>query len=257
MNNRIIALLAFLALILPFAGGTAHAIGIEAAIGAWNQDPRGDISYKGTELDVENDLKYSDKLKIMGRVKLEAPLIPNIYLMATPMEFKGDGSKAANFQFANKTFNVSQPFKSKLRLDHYDVALYYGIPLLKTATANTLNLELGVNARIIDFKAEVTGTEAVTGNQINESKTLTVPVPMLYVGAQVRPVKWLSAEAELRGIIYGKNQYTDLIGRAKLKVLGPAFVAAGYRYERIKLDISDVKATTTFRGPFGEVGVEF
>ena len=45
--------------------------------------------------------------------------------------------------------------------------------------------------------------------------------------------------------------------RAKLKPVGPFFGAAGYRYEKVKIDINDVKAEVSFGGPFGEVGVEF
>jgi outer membrane protein len=177
--------------------------------------------------------------------------------MATPMQFSADGSRSLNFQFADKTFDASQPFTTKLKLDHYDATLFYGIPGLKTATANIINLELGVGARIVDFKIEATGTEFGTGNQIRESKTETVPVPMLFVGAQVKPVKWFAVEAEFRGITDGWDRYYDAIGRIKLKILGPAFLAGGYRYERLKLDVSGVKANARFGGPFAEIGVEF
>lgn len=238
------------AAIIPEA---AFAIGLEAAVGAWSQSPGGDIAYKGESLSLKNDLKYGDEVKPYGRVKLELPILPNIYLMATPMEFKADGSKSIPFQFGNSTFNASVPFTSKVKLDQYDIGLYYGIPLLKTATAGVLNVDLGVNARIIDFQSEINQTS--TG--VHDSKSLTVPVPMLYAGIQVKPIKMVSAEAEFRGIAYGQNHYYDIIGRAKVNVFGPAFVAAGYRYEKLKIDQSDVKTSVNFGGPFGEVGVEF
>lgn len=258
MRNRLTAILALLCLTLGLAATRARAMGFEAALGMWNQDPQGNFAYQGTQLNLGNDLRYGDKAKFMGRIKLDSPiLLPNLYLMATPMEFSGDGSRSLNFQFANKTFNVSQPFTTTLKLDHYDAALFYGIPGLKTATANTLNLELGVNARIIDLKFTATGTEAVTGNRITESKHRTAPLPMLFVGAQVKPVSWIAAEGEFRGFTDGRNHYYDAIGRLKLKIFGPAFVAGGYRYERVKLDVNDVKAKTTFQGPFAEIGIDF
>ena len=251
-------------LALTLVPGTASAIGIEASIGVWNQNPIGDISFRAgsaqDNLNIKDNLKYSDKTKLTGRVKIDMPLfLPNVYLMATPTEFNGTGIKNTTlptFQFGNVQFNGAIPFASKLKLDHYDIGLYYGVPMLKTATAGVLNVEVGLNARIIDFKAEVTGTNALS-QTVTESKALTIPVPMLYAGVQVTPVKWFAAEGEVRGIAYGSNQYFDLIGRAKLKPFGPFFAAAGYRYEKVKIDVDDVKADATFSGPFGELGVEF
>ena len=73
--------------------GTVSAMGIEASVGGWNQDPSGDLSYKQqTALDnlsIGDNLRYGDKTRIFGRVKIEMPLFfPNIYLMATPMSFR-------------------------------------------------------------------------------------------------------------------------------------------------------------------------
>lgn len=262
MNRlRIFAGVLFLALIFVVPQ-IASAIGIEAAVGVWKQDPSGDISYKGLTstdtLSVEDELKYDSKTKVFGRVKIDMPLmLPNIYLMATPMKFEADGSKTTNFTFGDKTFDITAPFSSKVQLDHYDICLYYGLPFLKTATLGKLNAEVGLNARIIDFKAEISGRDVATSLQATESKSLTLPVPMIYVGAQFKPVKLIGIEAEVRGIAYGSNHYYDLIGRVKVRPIGPAFIAGGYRYEDIKIDKSNVKANLKFEGPFIEAGVEF
>ena len=90
---------------------TASAVGIEMAVGVWNQAPNGDVSYKGTtgqdQLSIRDNLKYGDESKVFGRVKIDAPLLlPNIYLMATPMEFSQTGSKNTTFKFGNVTFNL-------------------------------------------------------------------------------------------------------------------------------------------------------
>lgn len=254
MNRlRIFAGVLFLALIFV-APQIASAIGLEAAVRVWKQDPSGDISYKGESLSIENELKYDSKTKVFGRVKIDMPLMmPNIYLMATPMKFEADGSKNVDFIFGDETFTGSVPFSSKVQLDHYDICLYYGLPFLKTATLGKLNAEVGLNARIIDFKAEI--NQPTTGK--SESKSLTFPVPMIYVGAQFKPVKLIAVEAEARGIAYGSNHYYDLIGRLKVRPIGTAFIAGGYRYEDIKIDRSNVKANLKFEGPFIEAGVEF
>jgi len=242
----------FVLCLIFVAPQVASAIGLEAAVGGWQQDPSGDISYKGESLSVENELKYDSEPKVFGRVKIDMPLlIPNIYLMATPMEFEGTGSKNINFTFGDKTFNATAPFSSKMQLDHYDIAFYYGLPFVKTATLGKLNVDAGLNVRFIDMKAEV------KQGAVQESKSLTIPLPMVYVGAQFKPIDKLSLEAELRGIALGSNHFYDLIGRVKYKVVSPVFISVGYRHEDIKIDKNDVKANLTFSGPFAEVGVEF
>ncbi|MBI4709759.1 MAG: TIGR04219 family outer membrane beta-barrel protein [Nitrospirae bacterium] len=249
-NFKILFVLSMLAVILfPQA---APAIGLEAAAGAWVESPGGDMAYKGNALSVDDDLNYANKARFYGRVKIDMPLIiPNIYLMATPMSFDGAGNKSAGFTFGDKTYTASVPFTSELRLDQYDIGLYYGVPFLKTATLGKLNIDAGLNIRIIDFSAEV------TQGALKESANLTFPVPMVYIGAQVDLIKKLAIEAEFRGIAYDTNHYYDLIGRVKYKFLGLMFIGAGYRYEDIKIDKSSIVANLNFSGPFAEAGVEF
>lgn len=235
------------------AATSAWGVGIEAAVGVWNHDPHGDFSFEGDNLSFEDDLKYSDKTRFTGRLNIDMPLmIPNIYLMATQMEFEGDGSKSGGFTFADATFSGAS-FHSKFSLSHYDVALYYGIPLLKTVTWDVLNIDLGINGRVIDFDGEF--NQSSTG--INENVSKTYMIPMGFAAIQVRPLDWLSLEGEARGITYDGNQYYDLIGRGKILFLDHLFVAGGYRYEKIFFDRSEVKADLEFSGPFAEAGIQF
>jgi outer membrane protein len=240
----------------------SYAIGIEASVGLWRQKPSGDIAYKPLStidrLSIEQDLNMEEEDRIFARIKADLPLfLPNVYLIATPMEFENEGSKTVNFNWGGTTFDWEVPFTTKLQLDHYDIALYYGVPLLETATLGKLNVELGINTKIIDFKAEVSGKEDITGTAITESRSETIVVPMIYVGVQLNPVDLLSIELEGRGIAYSSNHYYDFIGRVKIKPVGPLFIAGGYRYEDIEIDRSGVEASITFSGPFVEGGVYF
>lgn len=38
---------------------------------------------------------------------------------------------------------------------NYDITFYYGLPFVKTATLNKLNVDAGLNVRFIDLNAEV------------------------------------------------------------------------------------------------------
>jgi len=250
--KKVVYLIILMILFIPVV---SEAIGLEASLGVWNQDPEGYVSYKSNDrLDIDQDLRYDKETKTFGRLKIDMPfVIPNIYIMATPSKFDGRGQKDVNFKFGDKTFDASVPFDSEVQLDHYDIALYYGIPGLKTLTLGILNLELGLNARIIDFSAKV--DQPSTG--LSASKSATIPVPMVYAGVQISPVDLIKIEGELRGIAYSSNHYYDIIGRLKIKPFGPVFIAGGYRYEDIKIDYQDILSEVKLKGPFIEAGIEF
>ena len=234
--------------------------GVEIGVGYWQQTPSGNLSYKALtpadQLDLKNDLYYDTQNKPFARAKIELPLIlPNIYLMATPMNFEGSGpiSRSVPINFGDKTFVANVPIDSKLKLDHYDLALYYPIPLLKTATLNTLSIELGLNARYIDFEGTLTQS---TTNQTS-SKSRSLYIPMIYAGIIVKPMDLFSIEVEARGIASGANHYYDYIGRLKVNPIPLVFIGAGYRSETLKIDDSGILADIKFAGPFVEVGLKF
>ena len=233
---------------------SAFALGIEGSLGVWGQDPGGYVSYKGDNLDVDNDLRYGKKSKLMGRLKLQTPsILPNIYLMATQSDFSGQGSKDVNFTFGDQVFQANVPFYSEAKLHHYDIGLYYNLTFLRAATKGALNVELGINARILDLKARVRQDQT----NLDESKSLTAPVPMVYAGIGIKPIRFASLEGELRGIAYGNNRYYDVIGRIKIKPINQVFVAGGYRWQEVKIDVSDVKSKLKLKGLFAEAGFEF
>ena len=245
--------------LLVFTVPTAsYALGLEFAVGGWKQSPQGDLAYKsitdGDELDLEKDCNYDDETRFTGRLKIDMPLfLPNIYLMATPMEFDGTGLKTVGFNFGDYYFDADVPFYSKIALDHYDVGFYYGIPFIKTLSAEIFNIDIGLNVRIYDFEVEIRQDDT----SLEESEDFTLPVPMAYLALQIKPVDKLAIEAEVRGISYSGNQIYSLIGRVKFNIFGPVFAAAGYRYDKLKIDEEDVEVDIDFSGPFIEAGFKF
>ena len=255
MKKLLPIIVLFFMMIVPT---TSYAVGLELAVGGWRQSPKGDLSYEpltaNDELDLEKEAKYDDETRLTGRLKIDMPLLfPNIYLMASPMEFDGTGSKATNFKIGDVTFSATLPFYSKLTLDHYDIGLYYGIPFIKTVSAETVNVDLGLNVRIYDLELQV----KQDATSLEESEDFTLPLPMAYLALQIMPVDILSIEAEARGVSYSGNQLYSLIGRVKLNILGPVFLAAGYRYDTLKIDEEDVETEVDFSGPFFEAGFKF
>ena len=255
MKKLIPIIILFFMLMVPTA---SYALGLELAVGGWKQSPKGDLSYEpltiNDELDLERDAKYDDETRFSGRLKIDMPLlIPNIYLMASPMEFDGTGSKTVDFKFGDDTFDANVPFYSKITLDHYDIGLYYGIPFIKTASAETVNVDVGFNVRIYDLELEL----RQDATSLEESEDFTLPLPMVYLALQIKPVDLLAIEAEARGISISGNQLFSLIGRVKFNIFGPVFAAAGYRYDKLKIDEEDVEVDIDFSGPFIEAGFKF
>lgn len=239
---------------LMICPAAVQAMGVEFALGGWSPSPSGNLSYKAAgpsdNLDMEQDLKYSDEFRLMGRVKLDMPLlIPNIYLMAAPMEFSGTGS-TNGFKFGDINFGAGN-FDSKLTFNQYDVGFYYGIPFVTTATAGMLNVDAGIDIRVLDLKAELTQAN------LNQSESIMLPVPMIYAAVQFTPIERISAEGEIRGISLSGNSFYSLIGRLKVKVFGPTFAAVGYRYDVIDVNESDLVLDANFGGLFFEVGAGF
>ena len=245
----------FLMLTVPAA---SYAVGLELAVGGWKQSPKGYLSYEAVtandELDLERDCNYDDETRFTARLKIDMPLfIPNIYLMASPMEFDGTGLKTVNFNFGGELIQGNVPFYSKLTLDHYDIGFYYGIPFIETVSNKIVNIDVGLNIRIYDFEVEI----KQDATSLEESEDFTLPVPMAYLALQIKPVDILAIEAEARGISYSGNQLYSLIGRVKFNVFGPVFAAAGYRYDKLKIDEEDVEVDVDFSGPFIEAGFKF
>lgn len=246
----------FVSGVLAFTSTNAFAIGVEVAVGGWAQSLDGELSYKSVfandMIDLDREAGYDDEDRLFGRVKLDLPVLPNIYFMGTPMEFEGDGNKIGAFKFGDVT--IDAPFYSRARLDHYDLALYYGVPLTGLASLGTLGIDLGINVRRLEIDMVV--RERVLG-AAEDSVDETIYVPMGYLAVQFKPIDKLALEGEVRGIAYSGNHYYDLIARLKYRFVGPAFATAGWRYEDLSIDEEDVRADITVSGPFVEAGLEF
>jgi outer membrane protein len=238
----------------------AKAIGLELAIGGWQQSINGTLGYQPLGnpdiIDLDSDLQFDDENNIFGRAKIDMPaFFPNIYLVGAPVEFEGSGSKSIAFKFGDVTFDVGAQLSSKITVNQYDVGFYYGLPFAKMGSAGMLNVDVGLNVRILDLDAKIAGLSGAIGAQ--ESQSITVPVPMLYLGVQIMPTDSFMIEAEGRGIAVGDNRLYGLIGRLRYQFAGPVFVAGGYRYDKIDVDEDGVVADIDFSGPFIELGLTF
>lgn len=243
-----------LVILIPTQG---LSLGFEFAITAWKPSLAGEVSYDAlTEADIlelDDVFDLDEPWRLSGRLKLDIPFFPNLYLMATPMEFSGPGVLPFSLNFGDTTFSPGVELDAFLTLNIYDVGLYYTIPFLGIATAGILNCEVGLDARMIDLKAQI--EEVSTG--LDESEDFTVAFPLLYGAVQIYPVKHLALEVEARGVSYGDNRIFSLISRLKIRPIGPVFIAGGYRDETILFDYKGIEMDMRCTGPFAEAGLQW
>ena len=227
-------------------------------VGVWNQNPSGWVDYKSeSHVDVKDDLHLSDKTKFSGWFSIEGiPLLPNIRVQYTPMKFSGKGEVKEEFSFGNITVTKSDTVESELEANQTDVTLYYGVPFLGLVTAGKLNLNAGINVKVIDAYVRVkTSTQ-------EESKSATIPVPMLHLSGKLRPVSSISFEFLENWIGYSGSQFYETTAEIKFYPLSnpvaDLFVGVGYRYQRLKIDdISDISSDLRIKGFFAEAGFLF
>ncbi len=232
----------------------------EFSFGLLNQSPSGWVRYKGDKVDIKDDLKIGDENSffVKGKIEHPIPILPNVYLMYTKMKFSGDGKVKKSYTFGNVTVDINDRVLTDLKLNHYDIGLFYNLPFLKTISLGKISGEAGLYVRIIDFKAKVVNK---TRNK-TDTTSATVPVPLLYLGFSVKPIDYLSIDVEGKAVAYSGNYYYDLQGEVRIYPfsLGIAkpFISAGYRYEKLKLDdIDDTSADIKIKQPFVSGGILF
>ncbi len=256
MKLRFYAFITALFLFFPMYVYSLPLIDAEIAAGGWFNSPGGEAGYKGDSLNLEKDLGYDSETKIGGRIRVELPLLlPNVTAMTTGLSYDGNYKTDKAFKFGNQIFDASTNFYSKVKLDHYDFAVSFSLPLLNLASLGKLQADIGVNLRLMEIEAEMEQTQG--DMLIRESKSFTLPVPMGYVFLRVEPFSGLGFEAEGRLLSIGGNSISSILARVRYNVFGPLFIAGGYRIDKMDIDAKDVVIDTDFKGPFVEAGFKF
>ncbi|SNZ10542.1 outer membrane protein [Persephonella hydrogeniphila] len=244
--------------IISFPAFAVPGVDGEISAGYIKQDISGWVDYKGTEADIEDDLKIGDENSFFIRAKLEhpIPILPNLKLMYERMRFSGDGTVNKSYTFGDVVVNVNDRVQTKLDLDHYDFVLFYNLPFINFL--QVIDAELGLNIRVIDFYAKV---RDVTRNK-EDSASFVVPIPMIHGSLEIKPVDLFSVLVEANGIAYQGHHYYDVAGELRIKPIQTAvadlFIGLGYKYEKLKIDdIDDTSADIKIKQPYAQIGLIF
>ncbi len=233
--------------------------------GGWASKLSGDVSYKLGQVSLGSDLDLS-KTKVSPKawadVGLSIPLFPNLHADLVIMKYSGSNT-VTDLGFGDYTFNGS--ISSKLKLNQYDLLLYYHIPFFRTVTANVLDVRWGLAAKYFDGYVKVKGP--ANGQIVTEKKDFKFVIPMVYAGATLSPPALpLKIHIDARALSYDGSYYYDIEGKVSAKILnippmGDLYVSGGYRLEQIRLKpgspVDDLETDSTIQGVFIELGIRF
>jgi len=252
MKQKLLFLL--LLLILSLAAN-ADTLGVKLGAASWSYDVTGNLRYKSKnsadDIDVQKDLGYDNDSLTFAYLIFEHPLpiLPNVKLTYTNIDTDGRGKLSRNFSYGGVVFTASDQVKSDIQLKQTDITLYYQ-PL-----DNWVNLDIGLNAKYIDSKANI--TSITTG--ISKTADVSTWVPMLYAGVGVDlPFSGLGVSADGSYIGYSGSDFYDFSVRLTYTTPWLVGVDLGYRKISLKLDdISNSYADIRFDGYYGGLYLHF
>jgi len=252
--KKLLSIAAMTALMTTAA--SADIMRIEGAVGAWNSDPSGTISYANNSFDLANAAGLNDETNMYAWIYLKhpIPIVPNLRLEYADPSFDG---KVANISWdGNDYVNVN----NTLSLTQYDAVLYYNL------LDNTfwMTIDLGLDVKFIEGNYKIDAD--VLNNSASVDQDLHLVMPLAYARGRVQiPVTNIGIEVLARGMSYGGSEVID----AEIKidytmdfvpVVQPG-LELGYRYQKVKLDASDIGADanldTTFSGIYGGIMIRF
>ncbi len=264
MKKWLLTVFTILALVLGVSFKSYALLGIDVYGSVWMENPDGDLSYKGDTLSLKNILGFDTEYQPFAVAKIETLGLIRFYAGYTRMHFEGKNTWNKQFTFANYTFNASIPFESSLTADQLDIGVYLGIPFLKTATKvvtlgfSGIDIEFGAILKIFKLNGKIDQPQS----GISKEADFTAPLPLIYGGAEI-DIGNLKFEVEGKGIGYKGKHFYEGMGRVKIKIFGvpitgpDIYIHAGYRYQDVKGEFSDVNVSFKVQGPFAGVGVNF
>jgi outer membrane protein len=223
---------------------TADIAGLYAGTGVWQSSPTGTLG--NTSISLENTLNFDEENSNYFFIALEhpIPLLPNLRLTRTDLEWAGQGVVSAGTSLDEVVFPSDQAVAADLDLSHTEVTFYYEI------LDNIVDLDLGLTARLFDGEARLIGATQ------QERIELDAVIPMLYGRAGIDlPFTGLSAAVSGNWVNVNDVSLTDWSAEVnydfKIAPTLEAGLSIGYRSMLIEIDDQDeLQSDAEFDGLF-------
>ncbi|OED42397.1 hypothetical protein AB833_07075 [Chromatiales bacterium (ex Bugula neritina AB1)] len=229
--------LGFAALIFGAQLSSASAdtiFGLYAGANLWQPDFSGTVGQETNNFDFSSEFSQNDTDSTSVYVAVEhfVPLIPNVMVRTTPVNWAGNSDSASGTLGGTVTLNGN--VDALIDIDMTDFTLYYEI------LDNWVSLDIGLTARKLD--GAVSARE--TSTNLSDSVDLDTTIPMLYGHARFDlPFTGLALGVRGNAIAYEESDLLDLEAYLHFEIdLLPAVdfgIQGGVR--RLSLDIDDLE----------------
>jgi len=223
---------------------SADIAGLYVGAGVWQSSPAGTLG--NTSISLDNTLNFEEENSNYLFIALEhpIPLLPNLRLSRTDLEWAGQGTVSAGTSLDEVVFPIDQAVAADLDLSHTEITFYYEV------LDNVIDLDVGLTARMFDGEASLVG--AVQEERVE----LDAVIPMLYGKAGIDlPFSGLSAAVS--GNWINVNEFHLIDWSAELNYdfsIAPTLEAGlsiGYRSMLIQIDDQDeLQSDAEFDGLF-------
>ena len=226
----------------------------EAGVGTWNATPSGFVNYKGTTVDMKNNLglESSNNTYLYADFNHFIPIVPNLRVEKQDLIIDSKSVGTINW---NGT-NISTGSKTELDLSQQDIILYWGIPGLNLLTAGILDVNFGLDIKRFDG--------SITVN--NDPAELSFSVPMAYLAATIDP-PFIPAtiSASYKNISYKDSKLNEVMAKASINLPIPIpliDIKADIGYKALTLTIDEslsdsLTADIKFSGMFFGISAKF
>ena len=165
---RFFRLSIFVALSTVSIISSADIAGLSAGIGTWQSSPAGTMGSTNISLDSTLNLDKENGNYVFLALEHPIPLLPNIRLAHTDLQWAGQGLVTAGTSLDEVVFPVDQAVDVDLDLSHSDITFYYEI------LDNIIDLDVGLTARLFD------GQASLVGSLQQERVDVEAVIPMIY-----------------------------------------------------------------------------
>jgi outer membrane protein len=211
------------------ASASMISFGVEA--GYYEPEITGEFRYtdNGTTTNTHFNGTNDTSTQVGAFLEHPIPIIPNIRLDYTSeVSFTGT--------------DVISSLTNTVKFAQLDTTLYYEV-----LDNSAIDLDIGISGKWID------GSVSGTNNQEFE-----LLIPMGYAATKIKlPVLPLRIDGDVKYAAYNGNSISDMTIKAVWEVIAGLEASAGYRYNELKLDESDVYSNMKIQGAFVGIGYRF
>ncbi len=235
----------------------ADAAGIEVGMYQWTPDYSGTISVDddvltGTELDIEDDLGFTDESHniLWASIEHPVPFLPNFKLVSSDLEISASAVLTRDIVFGGETYATNEAVDTLVDMSNIEYTFYYEL------LDNWINLDAGLTIR--QYDGLLTLRTDPSSSNINESEDIDFTIPLFYLKGRVDlPLTGFFVDGEINIVNYDGNSLSDTafsVGYESEIGLG---AKAGYRTFSMEVDESDFNSDLEFKGAYLSVFFHF